>query len=344
MKDFIEKLITRHDLSNGEMEQAFDAIMSGLANDTQIGAFLVALRAKGEKPSEIATAAKIMRGKALNVEVDCDVLDTCGTGGDNASTFNISTAVALVLAGAGIKVAKHGNRSVSSSSGSADCLEALGVPIDLEPQAAAESLMKKNFAFMFAPKYHPSMRHAMPARKQLGMKTIFNILGPLTNPARASFQVIGVYDGELIDPVIEVLSMLGLKGAMVVHSGLDEVSVSCSTRYARLADGKITRGEIHPEDAGISKTSLEELQVSTPQESARMIEDVFGGFRKGACLSSILLNAGAAFMALDAGSDIRDGVNMAARVIEAATQSSRLTITMKRPGARMPANSGSRRR
>jgi anthranilate phosphoribosyltransferase len=315
MKDYIEKLISKEDLRDNEMENAFDAIMSGQVNDTRIGAFLIALRSKGEKPTEIACAAKIMREKAVKVNVDFDVVDTCGTGGDSASTFNISTAVAFVLAGAGIKVAKHGNRSVSSSSGSADCLESLGVPIDLDPVRVAHSLKNSGFAFMFAPRYHPSMKHAMPARTQLGMKTVFNVLGPLTNPAGAAYQVVGVYDRNLIGPVVEVLRILGTKGAMVIHSGLDEVSISGPTEYARLADGTISQGKIQPEDAGIALKSSDELKVSTPQESARLIEGIFDGSQNGACLESVLLNAGAAFMAVDSSIDILDGVNLAARVI-----------------------------
>ena len=315
MKDFIEALISRQDLSDAEMETAFDAIMSGRANDVQIASFLVALRAKGEKPSEIASAVRIMRDKALKVAVDFDVVDTCGTGGDGASTLNISTAVAFVLAGAGVRVAKHGNRSVSSSSGSADCLEALGVPIDLGPKQAVDRLEKTGFAFMFAPRYHPSMKYAMPARKQLGMKTIFNILGPLTNPANAAYQVIGVYHRDLIDPIIEVLRILGSKGAMVVNSGLDEVSVSGVTYYARLCNGRIEKGEIRPEDAGIERQGLSGLKVSEPRESARKIQAVFEGTLKGACLDSVLINAGAAFMALDGNIGIRDAVAQARRVI-----------------------------
>ncbi|HNY64297.1 MAG TPA: anthranilate phosphoribosyltransferase [Deltaproteobacteria bacterium] len=316
MRDFIEKLLTGADLTDAEMEKAFDMIMSGMASDIHISAFLVALRAKGETPSEIASAARIMREKALKVSVDFDVVDTCGTGGDSASTMNISTAVAFVLAGAGLKVAKHGNRSVSSTSGSADCLEALGVPIDLGPGEAAEALRKEGFAFMFAPKYHPSMKHAMPARKGLGMKTVFNILGPLTNPARAAYQVVGVYRQDLIDPVVECLRILGSKGAMVVHSGLDEVSVSGTTSYARLHNGTIEKGEIRPEDAGIERKPIDDLRVSTPKESADLIERVFDGSLKGACLEGILLNAGAAFMAIDGDTDIREGVQRAARAIE----------------------------
>ncbi len=316
MKGYIEKLIAGQDLSTSEMEQAFEGIMSGQVPDVQIGAFLVALRAKGEKPEEIAAAARIMRAKALSVEVGCDVVDTCGTGGDGASTFNISTAAAFVLAGAGYKVAKHGNRSVSSSSGSADCLEALGVPINLGPDEAAQAVREKGFAFLFAPGYHPSMKFAMPARKQLGIKTVFNILGPLANPAQAAYQLIGVFSRDLIMPMIETLRLLGLKGAMVVHSGLDEVCIVRPTEYARLSEGRITTGTIVPQEQGIRARSLDELRVGTPQESARLIEAVFTGEKKGACRESVLINAGAAFMALGAVPDIQAGMALADTVID----------------------------
>ncbi|HQP30568.1 MAG TPA: anthranilate phosphoribosyltransferase [Deltaproteobacteria bacterium] len=316
MKGYIEKLIAGQDLSTSEMEQAFEGIMSGQVPDVQIGAFLVALRAKGEKPEEIAAAARIMHAKALSVEVGCDVVDTCGTGGDGASTFNISTAAAFVLAGAGYKVAKHGNRSVSSSSGSADCLEALGVPINLGPDEAAQAVREKGFAFLFAPGYHPSMKFAMPARKQLGIKTVFNILGPLANPAQAAYQLIGVFSRDLIMPMIETLRLLGLKGAMVVHSGLDEVCIVRPTEYARLSEGRITTGTIVPQEQGIRARSLDELRVGTPQESARLIEAVFTGEKKGACRESVLINAGAAFMALGAVPDIQAGMALADTVID----------------------------
>lgn len=316
MKDSFEKLIAGQHLSPTEMEQAFDLIMSGQVNDVQIGGFLTALRIKGETPEEIETAARVMRRRALPVNTGCDiVVDTCGTGGDGASTFNISTAVAFIMAGAGYKVAKHGNRSVSSSSGSADCLEALGVPINLDPDEAAASLKEKGFCFLFAPAYHPSMKYAMPARKQLGIRTIFNTLGPLANPAGATNQVIGLYSASLINPIIEALKNMGLKGAMVVNSGLDEVSISGPTRYARLADSKITSGEITPEDAGLSPMPMEELKVSTPAESAQKIQDLFEGRLEGACLNSLLLNAAAAFMAVDSSMDLRDGVAMARKII-----------------------------
>jgi len=316
MKGYIEKLIAGQDLSASEMEQAFEHIMSGQVPDVQIGAFLVALRAKGEKPDEIAAAARIMRAKALKVEVGCDVVDTCGTGGDGASTFNISTAAAFVLAGAGYKVAKHGNRSVSSSSGSADCLEALGVPINLGPDEAAQAIRDKGFAFLFAPGYHPSMKYAMPARKQLGIKTVFNILGPLANPAQAAYQLIGVFSRDLIMPMIETLKILGLKGALVVHSGIDEVCIVRTTEYARLSDGRITTGTIVPRELGLSVQALDELRVGSPLESARLIEAVFTGEKKGACRESVLINAGAALMALDAVPDIQAGLALAGTVID----------------------------
>ena len=204
MKGYLEKLLSGQDLTEEEIGTAFERIMSGGADDMEIAAFLVALRAKTESPAEIAGAAKVMRSKVNRVRLEIDVIDTCGTGGDGARTFNISTAVAFVLAGAGHKVAKHGNRSVSSSSGSADCLEALGVPINLGPVEAAEAINEKGFAFLFAPNYHPSMKYAMPARRKLGIRTIFNVLGPLTNPAFASHQVIGVFSGNLVVPIAEV--------------------------------------------------------------------------------------------------------------------------------------------
>lgn len=317
MKDAFEKIIAGRHLSQPEMEECFDLIMSGRVNDVQIGGFLTALRIKGETPDEIETAARVMRRHAVTVSTGCDtVVDTCGTGGDGASTFNISTAVAFVVAGAGYRVAKHGNRSVSSSSGSADCLEALGVPIDLGPSDAASAIREKGFCFLFAPAYHPSMKHAMPARRQLGIRTIFNTLGPLANPAGATNQVIGVYAPHLVDPICEALRNMGVRGAMVVHSGLDEVSVSGPTRYARLSDGAISRGELRPEDAGLSPVPADELRVSSPEESARRIVDLFEGRLKGACLNGLLLNAAAAFMALDGAVSLKEGVGIARDVVD----------------------------
>jgi anthranilate phosphoribosyltransferase len=315
MKGYLEKLLSGRDLTEEEIGEAFEKIMTGNADDMEIAAFLVALRAKVESPAEIAGAAKVMRSKVNRVDVEIDVVDTCGTGGDGAKTFNISTAVAFVLAGAGHKVAKHGNRSVSSSSGSADCLEALGVPINLGPSEAAAAIREKGFAFLFAPNYHPSMKYAMPARKKLGIRTIFNVLGPLTNPAFASHQVIGVFTKNLVQPIAEVLKMLGLKGAMVVNGNLDEVSISGPTDYALLKDGRITAGVVTPEDAGIKSSPVDAIVVANAAESAKIIEDVFAGKNTGPCLDSILINAAAAFIVLGDAADFRNGAEKARAVI-----------------------------
>jgi anthranilate phosphoribosyltransferase len=315
MKYYLEKLLSGKDLTENEVETAFEQIMSGKADDIEIAAFLVALRAKTESPEEIAGAAKVMRSKVNRVNIGMDVIDTCGTGGDGARTFNISTAVAFVLAGAGHKVAKHGNRSVSSSSGSADCLEALGVPINLGPDEAVREIDERGFAFLFAPNYHPSMKYAMPARKKLGIRTIFNVLGPLTNPAFASHQVIGVFSKALVSPIADVLKMLGLKGAMVVNSGMDEVSISGPTDYALLKGGGIVTGTVSPEDAGIERSPIEDLVVKNAEESAKIIEDVFEGKVGGPCLDAILINSAAAFIVLDEAGNFREGVEKAGSVI-----------------------------
>ena len=315
MKGYLEKLLLGQDLTEEEIGTAFERIMSGGADDMEIAAFLVALRAKVESPAEIAGAAKVMRSKVNRVEVEIDVIDTCGTGGDGARTFNISTAVAFVLAGAGHKVAKHGNRSVSSSSGSADCLEALGVPINLGPVEAARAINEDGFAFLFAPNYHPSMKYAMPARRKLGIRTIFNVLGPLTNPAFATHQVIGVFSKNLVVPIAEVLKVLGLKCAMVVNSGMDEVSISGLTDFALLKDGAITIGKIMPEDAGIARSSIDAIVVGNAGESAKIIENVFTGRLNGPCLNAILINAAAGFIVLGDVHDFRGGVDKARSVI-----------------------------
>jgi anthranilate phosphoribosyltransferase len=315
MKEYLEKLLSGKDLTESEIGKAFELIMSGKADDIEIAAFLVALRAKKESPAEIAGAAKVMRSKVNRVRLEIDVIDTCGTGGDGARTFNISTAVAFVLAGAGHKVAKHGNRSVSSSSGSADCLEALGVPINLGPVEAAKAISEEGFAFLFAPNYHPSMKYAMPARKKLGIRTIFNVLGPLTNPAFASHQVIGVFSRNLVAPIVEVLKMLGLKGAMVLNSGMDEVSISGPTDFALLKEGVISSGVVTPEEAGITVSPIDAIVVNDARESAKIIEDVFAGRLEGPCLDTILINAAAAFIVLGEAHDFRGGVEKARSVI-----------------------------
>lgn len=315
MKTLIEKLMRRENLTVAETETAFDAIMAGSVDQVNLSAFLTLLRAKGETPEEIAAAARAMRQHAVRVETADDTIDTCGTGGDYSGTFNISTAVAFVLAGAGCKVAKHGNRSQTSASGSADCLEALGVPIDLGPQAAAAAIHDRGFAFMFAPSYHPAMKNVMPVRKQLGLRTVFNILGPLSNPAGAAYQVLGVFDEKLIEPLAEVLKLLGSKGAMVVNGGLDEVSIVQPTRYARLSGGRIRSGLIEPAALGIRAENLDALKVVSPAQSAELVEKVLKGELKGPCRDIVAVNAAAAFMALDDKLDIQDGLAKAGAVL-----------------------------
>ena len=315
MKTLIEKLMRRENLTADETEAAFGAIMAGSVDQINLSAFLTLLRAKGETPAEIAAAARAMRQHAVKVETAGDTIDTCGTGGDYSGTFNISTAVAFVLAGAGCKVAKHGNRSQTSSSGSADCLEALGVPIDLGPEAAASAIADRGFAFMFAPSYHPAMKNVMPVRKQLGLRTVFNILGPLSNPAGAAYQVLGVFDENLIEPLAEVLKLLGCKGAMVVNGGLDEVSIVQPTRYARLSGAKISYGQIEPAALGIQAENLEALKVVSPAQSAETVERVLRGELLGPCRDIVAVNAAAAFMAIDDKLDIQAGLAKAGAVL-----------------------------
>jgi len=315
MKTLIEKLMRRENLTAVETEAAFGAIMAGSVDQINLSAFLTLLRAKGETPEEIAAAARAMRQHAVKVETAGDTIDTCGTGGDYSGTFNISTAVAFVLAGAGCKVAKHGNRSQTSSSGSADCLEALGVPIDLGPEAAASAIADRGFAFMFAPSYHPAMKNVMPVRKQLGLRTVFNILGPLSNPAGAAYQVLGVFDESLIEPLAEVLKLLGCKGAMVVNGGLDEVSIVQPTRYARLSGAKISYGQIEPAALGIQAENLEALKVVSPAQSAETVERVLRGELLGPCRDIVAVNAAAAFMAIDDKLDIQAGLAKAGAVL-----------------------------
>lgn len=315
MKTLIEKLMRRENLTTTETEAAFDAIMGGTVDQVNLSAFLTLLRAKGETPEEIAAAARCMRQHGVKVATAGDTIDTCGTGGDYSGTFNISTAVAFVLAGAGCKVAKHGNRSQTSSSGSADCLEALGVPIDLGPEAAASAIADRGFAFMFAPSYHPAMKNVMPVRKQLGLRTVFNILGPLSNPAGAQYQMLGVFDEKLIEPLAEVLKLLGAKGAMVVNGGLDEVSIVECTRYARLNGDKITYGVIEPAELDIRAASLDALKVASPAESATVVEKVLRGELLGPCRDIVAVNAAAAFMAIDGRLEIQDGYARACEVL-----------------------------
>lgn len=301
LKPFIAKTINRTDLTAEEAEQAMNIIMTGQATQAQIGAYLVALRMKGETIPEITGSVRAMRNVALKVKLDTDepVYDIVGTGGDGAHTFNISTAAAFVLAGTGRKVAKHGNRAQSSHCGSADVLSALGVNLDLTAEQVAQAIKQIGIGFMFAPKFHPAMKHAIGPRKEIGQRTIFNILGPLTNPAGANIQLTGVYDARLTEPLAQVLKELGSRAALVIHgaNGLDELNTTGSNRVSHLKDGAVETYDLHPGDLGLAQSTVQDLRGGTPDESAAMMRDLFSHKLNGARRETVLLNAAAALAA-----------------------------------------------
>ena len=314
-------LVEGESLAMEEMATVMRQVMSGDATDAQVGALLVSLRIKGETTDEVAGAAQVMRELATPVVVDAPhLVDLVGTGGDGANLFNVSTASTFVVAAAGASVAKHGNRSVSSTSGSSDVLEELGMPLDLDPSQVARSVEEVGVGFMFAPSHHSAMRYAIGPRKELGMRTMFNILGPLTNPAGVKRQVIGVFSADLCEPLAQVLKALGSEHVMIVHSddGLDEISIAAGTRVAELRDGNITTYHITPQEFGIELTSLDGLSVDSASASAQLIRDALGGAtdeaaRKAA--SIITLNAGATIYVSGAAATLADGVAMAEDVL-----------------------------
>jgi anthranilate phosphoribosyltransferase len=317
IKQALNTLVARVDLSTEEMIEIMRVVMTGGATPAQIGGFLVALRMKGETLDEITGAAMVMRELATPVDIDADYLvDTCGTGGDGANLFNVSTASAFVVAAAGGRVAKHGNRSVSSSTGSADVLEAAGIKLDITAEQVARCVREIGVGFMFAPSHHSAMKHAVGPRKELGMRTIFNMLGPLTNPAKVKRQVIGVFNGALCKPMAEVLARLGSEHVMVVHAkdGLDEISLATETQIAELKNGVITEYTIKPEDFGIQSKSLIGLSVSNAEDSLLLIKDALGN-RRGQYAEKaadiITLNAGAAIYVSGVVDTFADGVEMA---------------------------------
>lgn len=297
----LERLIGREDLAREEARDWMSAVMEGQVCEVAIAAFLTALRAKGETPEEIAGLAEAMRAHAVAVEPGCDgLVDTCGTGGDGLGTFNISTATALVAAAMGIRVAKHGNRAISSRSGSADVLEALGVRIDLPPAAVARLIEEVGIGFLFAPSHHPAMRHAAPVRKQLGIRTVFNILGPLTNPAGVKRQLLGVFDPGLTETMAAVLRALGSEQAFVVHGadGGDEISITGETRISRLCEGQVTTSRFHPREVGLEVAGAAAIAGGSAVENAAHVESVLAG-TPGGRTDAVLLNAG--FVAILAG-------------------------------------------
>ncbi len=321
IQEALEQLVTKRDLSRDETAAVMREVMSGGATDAQIGALLVALRMKGETPAEIAGAAQVMREMATPVDVTGDhLVDLVGTGGDGANLFNVSTAASFVTAAAGAQVAKHGNRSVSSTSGSSDVLEYLGVPLDLSPRQVARAIVEVGVGFMFAPAHHRAMRHAVGPRRELGMRTLFNILGPLTNPAGVKRQLVGVFAPELCEPLAQVLQALGSEHVMVVHAadGLDEVSIASPTEVTELKAGSISSYRLCPEDVGMERQSLDGLAVTSSGESAALIRSALSGrderlARKAA--SIIALNAGACIYVSGIAVTLADGVAMAEDII-----------------------------
>jgi anthranilate phosphoribosyltransferase len=320
------RLLEGEDLTREQARQSMAEIMLGEASPGQIGGFLVALRVKGETADEIAGCAEAMREHVLAVKPNRrDLVDTAGTGGDAAGTLNISTAAALVAAAAGAGVAKHGNRAVSSASGSADVLEALGFELELEPERIARSIDELGFGFMFAPTHHPAMRHAAPVRKELGTRTIFNVLGPLTNPARARAQIVGVYSAELVPTIAEVLASLGARRAFVVHGagGIDELSPAGPTLVCEVVDGGVRRREIDPLELGLARCDSADLRGGTPKENAAMIRAVFSG-EAGPRRDAILLNAAGAIAAAGHAEDLGEGLELAREAVDSGAAAERL--------------------
>lgn len=334
---YIRKVTEGETLSSNDMTAAMREIMTGGATPAQIGGFLIALRMRGETVEELSAAAGVMRELSTKVVVDSEYLvDTCGTGGDSSSTFNISTVSAFVCAAAGARVAKHGNRSVSSKSGSADVLEAAGVNLDVTPAKVAECINQLGVGFLFAQKHHSAMRHAIGPRKELGVRTLFNLLGPLTNPAGAPNQVLGVFAKEWVKPLADVLQQLGSRHVMVVNAedGLDEISIAAPTHVAECKDGEVTEYVIKPEDFGLQTASLDSLRVETAEESLALIQSVLNN-QPGPALDIVLLNAGAAIYVSGLADSHQQGIEKARAVIAdgSALQRMQQLIVLTNPEA-----------
>jgi len=326
MQAAIKAVTEGKNLSAEEMTSVMRTIMTGEATQAQIGGFLIGLRMKGETVDEIAAAAGVMRELAARVEVKAEhMVDTCGTGGDGASTFNISTTSAFVVAAAGGSVAKHGNRSISSKSGSADVLEAAGVNLQLNPDQVAECIEKVGVGFMFAPAHHSAMKHAIGPRKEMGVRTIFNVLGPLTNPAGAPNQVLGVFSEQWLEPLAEVLGKLGSQHVLVVHAedGMDEISIGSATKVAELKDGKVTTYTITPEQFGIERGNVASLAVSGADDSLAVVKAVLNN-EAGPAKDIVVLNAGAAIYAAGLADSLEAGIKQAAEVIASGKAAEKL--------------------
>ena len=320
IKEAIVKIVNKEDLTYDEAYTVMNEIMGGETTPTQNAAFLAALStksAKAETTDEIAGCAAAMREHAVQVKTGMDVFEIVGTGGDNAQSFNISTTSALVAAAGGMKVAKHGNRAASSLCGTADCLEALGVNIDQSPEKCVELLNKVGMCFFFAQKYHTSMKYVGPIRKELGFRTVFNILGPLTNPGSPAMQLLGVYDEYLVEPLAQVLVSLGVKRGMVVYGmdKLDEISMSAPTKVCEIKDGWFRTTVISPEDFGFERCTKEDLKGGTPEENTKIVRDILGG-QKGNKRNAVLMNAGASLYIGGKADSMKEGIELAAEIID----------------------------
>jgi anthranilate phosphoribosyltransferase len=316
LKTLLAKLATGQRLSEAEAAAAFDAMMSGDATPSQMGAFLMALRVRGETVEEITGAARIMRAKALAVEAPPGAIDVVGTGGDGAGSFNVSTAAALVVAGCGVPVAKHGNRKASSLTGAADVLEALGVNIGCDMSLVRRAIVEAGIGFLMAQRHHSAMRHVAPTRVELGTRTIFNLLGPISNPAGVKRQLVGVFARDWVTPIAEVLGKLGSERAWVVHGdGFDEITTTGTTDVAELRDGKVTTFQVTPEQAGLPRATRDDLKGADPASNAARMVVMLDG-RPGPLRDIVLLNAGAALIVAGRARDLRDGVAQAAKAVD----------------------------
>ena len=341
--DAVRALVERRDLSRVEAAGAMDAIMSGAATNAQIAAFLVALRMKGETVEELIGFAQVMRQKVVRVRTRGDevagltgtdremLIDTCGTGGDASGTFNVSTATAFVVAGAGLKVAKHGNRSSSTLCGSADVVEALGISLELTPAQVGRCIDEIGIGFMYAPLLHTAMKHVMPARREIGVRTVFNLLGPLTNPAGANAQLIGVASAGLTEPLARVLAELGTIRAFVVHGadGLDEISNTGESQISEVHEGVVRSSRVRPEDFGLPRATIRDLRGGDRGENAQIIRRVLGG-EPGPRRDIVLMNAAAALVAGGKARDLKEGVGMASQSIDSGAAASKLAALVER--------------
>jgi len=331
----IKSVMAHQDLGIDDMTSVMQQIMTGECTPSQIGGFLVGLRMKGESVDELAAAARVMRELSTSVEVDCDYLvDTAGTGGDSSGSFNISTASAIVAAAAGAHVAKHGNRSMTSNSGSADVLEAAGVKLDISPAQIGECIEQVGVGFMFAPAHHGAMKHAIGPRREMAVRTVFNVLGPLTNPAAAPNQIIGVFDGELVELMARVLQQLESRHVMVVHGedGMDEISISAPTRVAELHNGEISSYTLSPADFGMETASVETLRVGSAQQSLEMIRAVLAN-QAGSARDIVCLNAGAAIYVSGVSDTLAAGVDVARAAISSGKAATVLDNLVARTNA-----------